>query len=100
MGITLHQHGHSHGGSSHVHAENINVRAAFVHVVGDFLQSFGVLVAAIVIYFKVCILYFLIAIIIVFFFNQVNKLMADYEIRGHAIYLKSKEIFTFTSDYF
>ncbi|XP_050669724.1 zinc transporter 2-like isoform X2 [Leptidea sinapis] len=82
MGLTLHQHGHSHGGGhghSHGgnnpvlnnkdrsdsedaesasstpverHTENINVRAAFIHVVGDFLQSFGVLVAAIVIYFK------------------------------------------------
>ncbi|KAI8438991.1 hypothetical protein MSG28_011290 [Choristoneura fumiferana] len=40
--------------SSHHHEqrENINVRAAFIHVLGDFLQSFGVLVAAIVIYFK------------------------------------------------
>ncbi|XP_072938755.1 proton-coupled zinc antiporter SLC30A2-like isoform X2 [Epargyreus clarus] len=68
-------HGHSHGGSNpvlnnkkeradsdaesassqthaHSHAENINVRAAFIHVLGDFLQSFGVLVAAIVIYFQ------------------------------------------------
>ncbi|XP_032528955.1 proton-coupled zinc antiporter SLC30A2-like isoform X2 [Danaus plexippus] len=87
MGLTLHQHGHSHGGQaghghshgganpvlnnkervdsdaesssshtqevhSHTHGENINVRAAFIHVLGDFLQSFGVLVAAIVIYFK------------------------------------------------
>uniref|UniRef100_A0A1B6H9H4 Zinc transporter 2 n=1 Tax=Homalodisca liturata TaxID=320908 RepID=A0A1B6H9H4_9HEMI len=56
MGLTLHQHGHTHGGgSSHGHShgesENINVRAAFIHVVGDFLQSFGVFVAALVIYF-------------------------------------------------
>lgn len=54
MGITLHQHGHSHGGSAHSgeeHSENINVRAAYIHVIGDFLQSFGVLVAAIVIYY-------------------------------------------------
>lgn len=54
MGITLHQHGHSHGGptpSGEEHAENINVRAAYIHVIGDFIQSFGVLVAAIVIYF-------------------------------------------------
>lgn len=34
-------------------AANINVRAAFIHVVGDFLQSLGVFVAALVIYFKV-----------------------------------------------
>lgn len=57
MGLTLHQHGHTHSGSSsHGHShneENINVRAAFIHVLGDFLQSFGVFVAAIVIYFKV-----------------------------------------------
>ncbi|XP_019867422.1 zinc transporter 2-like [Aethina tumida] len=63
MGLTLHQHGHTHGGgSSHSHGghghshdkeqENINVRAAFIHVIGDFLQSFGVFVAALVIYFK------------------------------------------------
>ncbi|CAH2102056.1 unnamed protein product [Euphydryas editha] len=36
----------------HARAQNINVRAAFIHVLGDFLQSFGVLVAAIVIYFQ------------------------------------------------
>ncbi|XP_049882624.1 zinc transporter 2-like isoform X2 [Pectinophora gossypiella] len=81
MGLTLHQHGHSHGGGGHGHShgssnpvlnnkegtdadvectpapaqhhqQNINVRAAFIHVLGDFLQSFGVLVAAIVIYYK------------------------------------------------
>lgn len=66
MGLTLHQHGHTHGGSSHSHShsqeqndhghshkeENINVRAAFIHVIGDFLQSFGVFVAAIVIFYK------------------------------------------------
>lgn len=55
MGITLHQHGHSHGTDAvpdpHGEHENINVRAAYIHVIGDFLQSFGVLVAAIIIYF-------------------------------------------------
>lgn len=54
-------HGHSHGetgnfdeshGSSHSHVENLNVRAAFIHVVGDFIQSLGVLIAATIIYFK------------------------------------------------
>lgn len=58
MGCTLHQHGHTHvGGSSHSHgqSENINVRAAFIHVIGDFLQSAGVFVAALVIYFYVSI---------------------------------------------
>eukprot|EP00092_Neocalanus_flemingeri_P020452 GFUD01022156.1.p1 GENE.GFUD01022156.1~~GFUD01022156.1.p1 ORF type:complete len:349 (-),score=77.96 GFUD01022156.1:133-1179(-) len=69
MGATLHQHGHSHGGGhghshnshdeenadGHAHSkekENINVKAAFIHVVGDFLQSLGVFTAALVIYFK------------------------------------------------
>ncbi|XP_077298310.1 proton-coupled zinc antiporter SLC30A2-like isoform X2 [Arctopsyche grandis] len=31
---------------------NINVRAAYIHVIGDFLQSFGVFIAALVIYYK------------------------------------------------
>jgi len=70
MGLSLHQHGHSHGGHSHgdnpniengldddlkgEHSKkNINVRAAFIHVLGDFIQSIGVFVAALVIYFKV-----------------------------------------------
>ncbi|XP_064540864.1 uncharacterized protein ZnT33D [Drosophila montana] len=35
-----------------LHGENINVRAAFIHVVGDIIQSFGVFVAAIIIFFK------------------------------------------------
>lgn len=53
MGVALHQpgHGHSHQGPSAGHSTS--VRAAFVHVVGDLLQSIGVLVAAYVIYFKV-----------------------------------------------
>jgi solute carrier family 30 (zinc transporter), member 2 len=68
MGATLHQHSHSHSDkSSHGVAEdskntshhssssssqNINVRAAFIHVVGDFIQSLGVFIGALVIYFK------------------------------------------------
>uniref|UniRef100_A0A665U671 Proton-coupled zinc antiporter SLC30A8 n=1 Tax=Echeneis naucrates TaxID=173247 RepID=A0A665U671_ECHNA len=78
MALTLHQsgHGHSHGGlSSHGHSHgkkknkgqdwlsnhadlnedhqaNASVRAAFVHVVGDLLQSLSVLVSAIIIFFK------------------------------------------------
>ena len=64
MGASLHQHGHSHGGGhgrdhergenhhGHGHDENINVKAAFIHVVGDFLQSLGVFLAALVMYFK------------------------------------------------
>ena len=53
MGASLHQHGHSHGGGGHGRdqeaghghegggKENINVKAAFIHVIGDFLQSLG-----------------------------------------------------------
>lgn len=66
MGLSLHQHSHSHGGtptsdeervvqptSSHPpDAKNINVRAAFIHVIGDFIQSIGVFLAALVIYFR------------------------------------------------
>lgn len=67
-------HGHSHGGGGghdhpgHSHGDmeqrgngfssaahqgkgNINVRAAFIHVLGDFFQSLGVLIASLVIYF-------------------------------------------------
>ncbi|XP_056283509.1 zinc transporter 2 [Pseudoliparis swirei] len=43
-------HGHSHallGGHG-----NTSVRAAFIHVVGDLLQSVGVMVAAIIIFFR------------------------------------------------
>ena len=70
MGCSLHQHGHTHGSSNsavvesgtahnggHGHAhdadekeeDNINVKAAFIHVVGDFVQSIGVFIAAIII---------------------------------------------------
>lgn len=59
MGWQLHSpHGHSHGGGGgHAHdsatdsGENINVRAAFIHVLGDVLQSIGVFCAALIIYF-------------------------------------------------
>lgn len=37
-------HGHSHG--SHGHEKNINVSAAFIHVLGDAIQSVGVMIAA------------------------------------------------------
>ena len=89
MGLTLHQshgHGHSHNHESEDHSSytatvgvessdtsedseeqklihkkkaNINVRAAFIHVIGDLVQSLGVLTAAFIIYFKVTIFSFL-----------------------------------------
>ncbi|XP_074652798.1 proton-coupled zinc antiporter SLC30A2-like [Tubulanus polymorphus] len=60
-GATGHSHGgatgHSHGGATgHSHGgapsqKNINVRAAFIHVIGDLIQSIGVLIAAYIIKF-------------------------------------------------
>eukprot|EP00128_Syssomonas_multiformis_P009738 Colp12_sorted_trinity150504_noHs@27338 len=75
LGVILHQHGHTHGlgshttadeeegadhgdshghghGHSHGHGHNINVRAAFIHAVGDLIQSIGVMIAAIVLWVK------------------------------------------------
>lgn len=52
---TGHQHGHQHGhggGGGGGHGVNINVRAAFIHVLGDMLNSMGVFVAALIIYFR------------------------------------------------
>ena len=52
-----HSHGHSHGGEEGGHGvtegtrKNVNVRAAFVHVIGDLVQSIGVLIAAVIIKF-------------------------------------------------
>ncbi|NXC83303.1 ZNT4 protein, partial [Cercotrichas coryphoeus] len=62
----LHSHSHSHPhshvpqpnspstaqGSSHGHGSSLAVRAAFVHALGDLVQSIGVLVAAYIIRFK------------------------------------------------
>lgn len=39
---------HSH---EHHHQENLNLRAAFIHVLGDLVQSIGVLIAAVIIKF-------------------------------------------------
>ncbi|XP_048206522.1 zinc transporter 2 isoform X2 [Perognathus longimembris pacificus] len=52
MGITLHQSGHGHSPDDTSQQQNPSVRAAFIHVIGDLMQSLGVLVAAYVIYFK------------------------------------------------
>ena len=59
-----HSHAHGHGPAGHQDMEegqgvprrpqaNASVRAAFVHVVGDLLQSISVLVSALIIFFKV-----------------------------------------------
>ncbi|XP_078254598.1 proton-coupled zinc antiporter SLC30A8 [Rhinoraja longicauda] len=62
MGLVLHQRvsGHSHGSIhlhqsmevNHSHRPNASIRAAFIHVVGDFLQSISVLISALVVLFK------------------------------------------------
>lgn len=70
-GLSSHGHGHSHGKKkNHSHTstnyhnlenqghrkksqENASVRAAFVHVIGDLLQSVSVLVSAFIIFFRV-----------------------------------------------
>ena len=41
------------GSTDNGDSRNVNVRAAFIHVLGDLLQSIGVFVAALIIYFKV-----------------------------------------------
>jgi len=70
LGLTLHgvcqvPHSHSHGGGGHSHgvghnhshgdssspSSQINIRAAMIHVLGDLLQSFGVLVSSLLIRF-------------------------------------------------
>ncbi|XP_023158526.1 zinc transporter 2 isoform X2 [Ceratitis capitata] len=43
---------HHHGGAAAREAENLNVRAAFIHVIGDMIQSAGVFVAALIIFFR------------------------------------------------
>ena len=48
MGCALNQD--SAGAEENV---NINVRAAFIHVLGDLIQSIGVCIAAIIIYMRV-----------------------------------------------
>lgn len=60
MGLILHHerpkdveeiedgHGHHHG---HHHV-NLNVKAAFIHILGDFFQSIGVLIASIIIWWN------------------------------------------------
>lgn len=53
MGVALHQTGHGHSHEAAGEQPNASVRAAFVHVVGDLLQSVGVLIASYIIFFKV-----------------------------------------------
>ncbi|XP_056333163.1 proton-coupled zinc antiporter SLC30A2-like [Danio aesculapii] len=55
LAVILHQSPVDRVGHSHSQTEehrNTSIRAAFIHVLGDLLQSFGVLLAAIIIYFR------------------------------------------------
>ncbi len=48
-----HSHGgHSHGGGGHSHGghDNLNVTAAYIHVLGDLVQSVGVMIAAVIVW--------------------------------------------------
>ncbi|KAG3013262.1 hypothetical protein PC119_g12572 [Phytophthora cactorum] len=63
-----HGHGHSHGGHGHSHGdlenglgeapkakkklENLNIEAAYIHALGDFIQSIGVCIAGGLIWYK------------------------------------------------
>lgn len=49
----IHSHLNEGGTSSQKNQTNINVRAAFIHVLGDLIQSVGVLIAALLILWKV-----------------------------------------------
>jgi len=46
-----HHHDHDHGHHHH-HEEDLNIRAAMIHIIGDILQSVGVIIASIVILFN------------------------------------------------
>lgn len=53
MGLILnHSHDHAHSTSASYEHSSVNIKAAFIHVLGDLLQSIGVLVAAVVIWWK------------------------------------------------
>ena len=36
----------------HKSGHNMNIRAAIIHLLGDIIQSFGVVVASVIIYFR------------------------------------------------
>ena len=42
-----HDHNHDHHEEEHDHSENMNVKSAMIHVIGDIIQSIGVIVAGI-----------------------------------------------------
>lgn len=44
--------GHQHNHSEHHKEMNLNIRAAAVHIIGDIVQSIGVIIAALIIFLK------------------------------------------------
>lgn len=59
--------GHGHSRSLRCSHGITSIRAAFIHVLGDLLQSLGVMVASIVIYIKVNVLWFVVNYSLLFF---------------------------------
>ena len=51
--VSDHHHHHENAVKPSISSKNINVQAALIHVIGDFVQSVGVLLAAILIKIKV-----------------------------------------------
>jgi solute carrier family 30 (zinc transporter), member 2 len=55
MGVVLghtHHHARHRHSDEHEHSSSLNMRAAFLHVVGDAIQSIGVIIAGAIIYFN------------------------------------------------
>lgn len=50
---STHNHSHEKTQITHHHEEeNVNIRAALIHIIGDIIQSVGVVIASLIIYFK------------------------------------------------
>jgi zinc transporter 2 len=47
-----HDHSHSHEGKFKIIIENVNIKAAIIHIIGDIVQSVGVVIASLIIYFN------------------------------------------------
>lgn len=45
-----HDHEHDHSHDHNDHSDNLNIRAAFIHILGDILQSIGVIIASLIIW--------------------------------------------------
>ena len=103
LGFVLHGsgHGHSHHGQSHGHSHGhsgdaVNIRAAMVHIIGDLIQSVGVLIAGLVVKFypdkreqavladPICTIIFILIVVVTTFrimYDLVTILMASVDPR-------------------